>query len=138
MDELDSLKNDLGSKRSQLRAKEQEKANYLSVASDIKSVYKKMADEKAAMKNYHSGIKSFSNEHFDIFVGKLYASEYKPRIKQVVEDYQKVISAIDTNMDRLNTEMARMENMAYKCDGVIGYLRSAINSLVHTIENWTN
>ena len=138
MDELTSLKNDLGSKRNQLRAKEKEKANYLSVASDIRSVYKALADEKKAVKNYHSGVKSISDEHFDTFVGNLYMKEYKPRIKQVVSDYKKVISAIDTNMDRLNTEIARMENEAYKCDGIIGYLHSAINSLVHTIENWTN
>ena len=138
MDELSSLKNDLGSKRNQLRIKEKEKENYLNIASDIRSVYKKLADEKSAVKTYHSGVKSFSDERFNTFIGNLYMNEYKPRIKQVVSDYKQVISAIDTNMDRLNTEIARMENEAYKCDGIIGYLHSAINSLVHTIENWTN
>ena len=54
------------------------------------------------------------------------------------DDYDLVISNIDTNMDRLNTARAQYENKAYKCNGPIGYLQSSVNSLVHTIENWVN
>lgn len=67
-----------------------------------------------------------------------HSETYKVQLEALIDDYDLVISNIDTNMDRLNTARAQYENKAYKCNGPIGYLQSSVNSLVHTIENWVN
>lgn len=138
MDELDSLKSSLSSKRSQLSAKQQERVRYLGVANEIDAVYQRMVADKRTIRGYRDSVNSFYKEKYDRFCGNLYKNTYLASIKQLISDYDTVINKLDTNVDRLNTAKAQWENKAYQCDGVIGYLRSAVNSLVHQIENWVN
>ena len=138
MAELSTLKSDLKDKKSELRAMQSKKTRCLNMASDIDSVYDRMRQDKSVMQDYYEEIKRFYKEKFDKFDGDVYDSRYKIYIEQLVADYKKTIKNIDINMDRLNTEKARYENEAYRCNGLIGYLQSAINSIAHQIENWTN
>lgn len=138
MDELNTLKSDLKDKKSELIAMQSKKTRCLNMASDIDSVYDRMRQDKSVMQDYYEEIKRFYKEKFDKFDGVVYDSRYKIYIEQLVADYEKTIKNIDINMDRLNTEKARYENEAYRCNGLIGYLQSAINSIAHQIENWTN
>lgn len=138
MDELESLKTSLSSKRQQLAAKKAEKQRYLGMASDVRAVYNRMAEDKKTIKGYRDSVKTFAKEKFTTFKGKLYSDTYKSRTDTLIANYNTVISNLDTNMDRLNTVVAQYENKAYQCNGLIGYLESSINSLVHTIENWVN
>lgn len=138
MADIDSIKASLRSVRSQLAAKRDEKQGYLNTAADIGAIYDRMAEDKELIKGYQSGVKTFSREKFDKFKGNLYSEKYEAQLESLVDDYDIVISNIDTNMDRLNTARAQYENKAYKCNGPIGYLQSSANSLVHTIENWVN
>ena len=131
MADLDSVKASLRSFRDQLAAKKAEKQRYLNTAADIGAIYDRMAEDKELIKSYRSSVKTFLKEKFDTFKGNLYLETY-------IDDYDLVISNIDTNMDRLNTTRAQYENKAFKCNGPIGYLQSSVNSLVHTIENWVN
>lgn len=138
MAELSTLKSDLKDKKSELRAMQSKKTRCLNMASDIDSVYDRMRQDKSVMQDYYEEIKRFYKEKFDKFDGDVYDSRYKIYIEQLVADYKKTVKNIDINMDRLNTEKARYENEAYRCNGLIGYLQSAINSIAHQIENWTN
>lgn len=138
MNELASLQNSLNSERRQLVAKEAEKQGYLDIASDVRTVYRRMSEDKATIKGYRDSVKKFAKENYSTFKGKLYSDTYKSGMDALVDNYDTVIKNLDNNMDMLNTVVAQYENKAYKCDGVIGYLRSSINSLVHTIENWVN
>ena len=131
MADLDSVRASLRSYRNQLAAKKAEKQGYLNTAADIGAIYDRMAEDKELIKGYRSSVKTFLKEKFDTFKGNLYS-------EALIDDYDLVISNIDTNMDRLNTARAQYENKAYKCNGPIGYLQSSVNSLVHTIENWVN
>lgn len=138
MADLDSVKASLRSFRNQLAAKKAEKQGYLNTAADIGAIYDRMAEDKELIKSYRSSVKTFLKEKFDTFKGNLHSETYKAQLEALVDDYDLVISNIDTNMDRLNTARAQYENKAYKCNGSIGYLQASVNSLVHTIENWVN
>lgn len=138
MNDIDSLKSSLQSFKNQLVAKQREKQGYLNVAADIGAIYDRMAEDKELIKSYRSSVKTFLKEKIDTFKGNLYSEIYKAQLEALIDDYDLVISNIDTNMDRLNTARAQYENKAYKCNGPIGYLQSSVNSLVHTIENWVN
>ena len=98
-----------------------------SVKASLRSFRNQLAAKKAEKQGY-------LNTAADI--GAIY--DRMAEDKELIDDYDLVISNIDTNMDRLNTARAQYENKAYKCNGPIGYLQSSVNSLVHTIENWVN
>ena len=110
----------------------------MGMAEEIEAVYKRLKEDKELMCGYRDSVESFSNETFDRFAGNLYSTSYKNHVDQLVGSYNQLIRNIDDNMDRLNTLRAQYENKAYQCDGIIGSLRSMINTLVHKIENWTN
>lgn len=138
MADLESIKASLRNYRNQLAEKQAEKQKYLNIADDIGAVYERMADAKALIQSYRKSVKTFRLEPFDTFKGNLYSESYKVQLDALIDDYDLVISNIDTNMDRLNTERTQYENKAYMCNGFIGNLQASINSLVNTIENWVN
>lgn len=138
MEDLESLKASLRKLQQQLANKKAEKQKYLNTASDIKAVYDRMAEDKKTIKGYRDSVKTFGKETYTTFKGNLYSEAYKTKVEALVENYNTVISNLDTNMDRLNTVRAQYENKAYQCNGPIGYLQSAVNSLMHTIQNWVN
>ncbi len=138
METLEDFKNAFDSYKRQLAAKLAERRKYMNIANEIGAVYDRMADDKKAMKEYRNGLKSFANEPYDTFRGKLYLESYKVSTKALAKDYDVVIGNIDTNMDRLNLARCKYENMAYECDGVIGWLETQINTVSHTIQNWIN
>lgn len=138
MSELDNMKSSLVGKKAELQTQTAERERCMGMAEEIEAVYKRLKEDKELMSGYRDSVKSFSNETFDRFVGNLYSSSYKNHMDQLVSSYNQLIRNIDDNMDRLNTLRAQYENKAYQCDGIIGSLRSVINTLVHKIENWTN
>ena len=71
-------------------------------------------------------------------MGNLWKSDYKNEVEAVVTSYDTVINDIDTNMDNLNLEKTRYENLANDCYGLIGRLASTINSLLTQIANCVN
>ncbi len=138
MDELAALRESLSRLQQQLADKKAEKQGYLDIAEEIQAVYKRMAEDKALIEGYRKSVKTFCKEKYDTFKGNLYSESYKVKLEELLDDYDLVIGNIDTNMDRLNKEVARYENLAYQCNGPIGYLQSSVNSLWHTIQNWVN
>lgn len=45
---------------------------------------------------------------------------------------------LDDARDEINLEIMRLENRLYEQEGILGQLRSLINSLAHKIENYFN
>ena len=137
MAELFYYQNLLKQYKAQLAQKQKTREHYLEIAEEIKQIYERMSEDKSTVKSYRRFLKTFRNEKYGDFKGTLY-KEYKTKMKVLLENYNIVINNIDTNMDRLNKEIAKYENKAYECDGVIETLRAAINTVTHTIENWIN
>lgn len=137
MHDLNSIKSSLRNYRNRLSDKRAEKQRYLDIASDIGAVYKRMSDDKKTIKSYRKSVKKFRREKIDTFKGDLYKS-YKKKMKELIDDYDLVISNLDTNMDRLNTVRKQYENKAYGCNGLIGSYQSHVNSLYRKVQNWVN
>ena len=56
----------------------------------------------------------------------------------LVNAYQIYHANLDDARDEINLEISRLENQLYEQEGLMGQLRSLINSLVHRIENFFN
>ena len=138
MDELDSLKSSLDRKRNELKQRQREKKSYLSKAEEIDTLYDSLCDDKESLIRHRNSVRDFARENYKTFSGNLHKNTYYAQMECMLNNYKTVINRLDENIDRLNTQKAYYENQAYECNGIIGHLQSAINSLVHEIENWTN
>ncbi len=56
----------------------------------------------------------------------------------LISGYGTYYDETDQALDELNNEITRLENEMYDQDGVIGWLRSHLNSLFHSLENLLN
>lgn len=138
MSVLDSLQSRLASARAELEAKKRQAEAYRTKAQEIGTVYEELKEKKNSMKTLKSNVEDFKDEKYDAWQGNLWKQEYKGSGEKVVASYDTVIQEIDTNMDNLNLEKTRYENLANDCYGIIGRLASTINSLLTQIENCVN
>lgn len=138
MSVLDSLQSSLASARAELEAKKRQAETYRAKAQEIGTVYEELKEKKNSMKTLKSNVEDFKDEKYDAWQGNLWKQEYKGSGEKVVASYDTVIQEIDTNMDNLNLEKTRYENLANDCYGIIGRLASTINSLLTQIENCVN
>lgn len=135
---LDSLKANLQQAKSDWEeAKKQAKA-YEKKAKEIDKVYQELKDKKDSMKTLKKDLKDFKNDKYDSWKGVLWKEEYKDAVQNVVTSYGTVIDDIDTNLDNLNLEKTKYENLANARWGLAGNLASTVNSLITQIENWAN
>lgn len=138
MDELTILRNSLSLKRKQLREKQNLQKEYRKKAAEIKKLYDRLLADKKSVQSYNKTYKAFADERFDDFKGTVFSKEYQPAVREITTAYSTFIKNIDKNLDDLNREATKFENKANNLDGPIGLLKSAINSLTTTIENWFN
>lgn len=135
---LDDLKSSLSSYQTSLANKRAERQGYVDKANEIRAVYNELKAEKDTIRGYRDDVKTFRNETYPDFKGNVFNNTYLPQVDALVENYNTVIGNIDTNLDNLNDEVTRYENLALQCDGPIGYLASMVNSLIGQIQNWVN
>lgn len=136
--DLDAIKASLAEYRRQLAAKQAEKEGYFNKAKEIEAVYDRLKNDKDLIESYRKSVKTFKKEDYDTFKGYQFSESYMTKMDALIDDYDLVIKNIDTNLDRLNNEITRYENLGYQCNGIIGSLQSAANSLVNKIQNWVN
>lgn len=67
--------------------------------------------------------------------GNLFSNDYKNKVQDelVGESYEKVITAIDSNLDSLRDKKTSFENKILSSKGMIGSLEASINSLGNSI-----
>lgn len=138
MSVLDSLNSRLSSARAEMDATKRKAEEYRRKAREIDAVYDELTEKKRSMKSLKKELEDFEDENYNTWIGNLWKINYKSTVENVVISYDTVISAIDTNMDNLNLERTRYENLANDCYGLIGRLASTINSLLTEIANWVN
>ena len=138
MEDLDAMKALVRTYRNQLKTKQNQKQKYLDKANEIKAVYDRLATDKKAVIDYKNNLQIFIKEKFDTFKGKQYSLSYLVGMSDLLHQYETTIERIDTNMDRLNDEKTKYQNLANNLDGPIGRLKSLINTLTNKIVNWIN
>lgn len=124
-------------KENKLKALRNEVSGYQQKIHEIEKIYQRLSNDKKTAKTYRDEIKDLRKHDFSKFDGDLH-KQYKEKMSELRDAYDKVIDNIDTNMDRLNREKARYENKIYNLAGPIGNLVSGINSLKHEAENMFN
>lgn len=134
--EYDRLVNDRASAERQLsnaiwtRDAIQEKIDRLITAKQtLGNCYDSYSDISRAVKSDVRGSYEWKGSQYDDF------SEIGGALISANRTYN---DNIDEARDAINIEIARLENEIYRQDGIIGQLRSLINSLVHRIENFFN
>ena len=138
MSVIDSLRESLSNARAQLAAARQQADTYRATADKIGGVYEELAEKKKNMETRKRELEDFEDETYDSWKGTLWKEDYKNEVEKVVTSYDTVIDNIDTNLDRLNLEKTRYENLANACYGLAGRLASTVNSLIAQIENCVN
>ncbi|MBQ8148188.1 MAG: DUF5082 family protein [Lachnospiraceae bacterium] len=135
---LEDLQSALSSYRTQLANKRAEQRGYYDKADEIRAVYNELAGRKSVLEGYRNTVSTFSESTYGDFVGNVFTTTYVPKVEELVSYYNTVIDNVDTNLDNLNNEVTRYENLGLQCDGPIGYLASVVNSLIGQIQNWVN
>ncbi len=65
--------------------------------------------------------------------------EYKSQVEEeLLSGYGTYYEQTDQALDEINNEVTRLENDIYEQEGIIGWLRSRVNSLANSIENLMN
>lgn len=134
----DSLRASLANARADLEAKKRQADAYRTKADEIDDVYKELKEKKKSMRTLKQELEDFVDKQYDSWKGVLWKEEYRGKVEKVVTSYDTVIGNIDTNLDNLNLERARYENLANDCYGAVGRLASVVNSLIAQIQNCIN
>ena len=84
---------------------------------------------KSTVEGKVRGIYAWKGAKYDVFSG--YASSLMEANKNYYDN-------LDNARDAINSEIGRLENQLYSQDGLLGQLRSLINTLARKIENFFN
>ena len=128
----------MSSNETQISALQEENYDYQTRITQLKAVYEEMKQAKADLKAHKSHVEDFSNENLALWKGDLFKSRYQSFLQGTIAsgDYNTVISEIDKNMAVVNNQRCEYENEMYRNEGLIGNLRSLINSIWTQIQNW--
>lgn len=126
------------SKQNQLADARKDFAQYRAIAEEINHIYKELRLKKNEAIKYSADFTSFKNRSYDRFKGNNFQKKYLPAAHLIECEYSRFISLIDRNLDTLNRERVRYENLAANQLGLIGELVKVVNNLTCTIQNYTN
>jgi uncharacterized coiled-coil DUF342 family protein len=137
---LESLKRRRSEYRKKLAEEKAKLDEYRKKAEALDDLYKKMKEKKSDMKGLDKDLKSFSDESYPYWQGNVFRNRYEVKVKtDLIDDgYDKMIDIIDANLDEINNERTRYENLVYESNGIIGRIEESINSIITRIENWVN
>lgn len=137
---LESLKRKRSEYRKKLAEEKAKLDEYRKKAEALDDLYKKMKEKKSDMKSLDKDLKSFSDESYPYWQGNVFRNRYEVKVKtDLIDDgYDKMIDIIDANLDEINNERTRYENLVYESNGIIGRIEESINSIITRIENWVN
>lgn len=134
----DSLESQLRQQQSQLDAQRAARSGYLAKAAEIGAVYDDLALEKDEVVKLRESVVTLRDKEYDRFRGNLYRSKHVANMAALASAYDSLVSRVDANLDALNDERKKYENLAYDCDGPIGLLEQGVNSIVRSIQNLVN
>lgn len=137
---LESLKNQIDSYKKKLSEEAAKVAVYKEKVDALNSLYERMKKKKEEMKSLKNSLKSFVDESYDYWQGNVYIYRYENNVRQELleNDYGKMLTIIDDNLDEINNQRTVYGNLIYESNGIIGSFQSCINSIATRIQNWTN
>lgn len=137
-DTLEGLKNYANDIKNSITEWTNKRQGYLDKAEEIRVVYERLKGDKDTISGYKKDIKKYAKASFEDFVGNNYQYGHKPKMDDLQSSYDTVIEKIDANLDALNEEKLRQQNLASNCLGPLGELGKAWHTVQTKIQNWTN
>lgn len=134
----ESLKKKIDEEKFKIAVAQSQRQEYMNKADEMRRVYEKLAEDKRNVEGQRNFMNQIRGNKFDDFKGDVYNNRYLSQIDNTINAYDRVISGIDANMDTLNWKIAEVQNDAYNCDGLIGYLEKGVNDLNTWLENAVN
>lgn len=137
---LESLKSESRSYRNRLSEEASRLREYQRKVDALTSLYERMKKKKEEMKALQGDLRSFVNKQYEYWRGNVFNNRYESKAREELaeNDYGKMISIIDDNLDEINYKRAYYQNLIYESEGLIGDLEASINSVETQIENWIN
>ncbi len=132
------LRGQLADAEARLSAARSQAESYRATADAIGKIYDDLKNQKAALKTMKANVNTFKEASYTQWKGNLWQSDYKTAVSNVESAYSTLISEIDINLDNLNLEQARYDNLANEQWGIVGQLMSVVNNIVTDIQNWSN
>lgn len=138
--ELWELKSQKEANTNKLNSEKEKLKGYSEMAAKLDDLYEKLQVKKHDMKSQKNDMDSFSDETYSFWEGDTFNNRYQNELKEELINtmYTNIITTIDNNLDAINTERTRYQNLCLESEGIIGKLAASINSLVTKIENWIN
>lgn len=138
--DISILNTKLNELKAELRAQEALNNSYKHKVDEIDKIYSEMQDVKKDMKKHKKDVTKYVEKSYKYWKGNTFKTRYQANITECLidGDYEKLLGKIDDNMDALNTEKTKYENLILKTGGIIGHISAGINSLVTEIENFVN
>ncbi len=136
--ELDQLKSSYRDIQSKIKAARDAADEYQQKAREIDKIYRDLKQKKEEFRQKGKAFDSYYVEKHADWKGQQWKTNYVAEADKVSTKYTNIYKEIDTNLDRLNWEKTRYENLALKQFGIIGSLAGEANKILTHIENWTN
>lgn len=102
----------------------------------LKTAKRTLSDEYSAFSDVKRTVKSDVQHKYD-WKGSKY-DQFSGYGSALISTNQTYYGNLDDARDEINMEIMRLENQLYEQEGLLGQLRSLINSLAHRIENFFN
>lgn len=122
---------------SKITAAESENAAYQAKVDELQSAYDDLKTAKGDLKDLRGNISSLASDTYSSWKGNKFDSIYSNYLSDTLyPSYSAVITEVDGNMATINNKICEYQNKIYSNEGLIGQLKSVINSLWTQIENW--
>lgn len=102
----------------------------------LKTAKRTLSDEYSSFSNVKKAVESAARHEYE-WKGAKY-DQFTGYGSALVSADQTYYRNLDDARDEINMEIMRLENQLYEQEGLLGQLRSLINSLAHRIENFFN
>lgn len=138
--DISILNTKLNELKEELREQEALNNSYRKKVDELGKIYREMQDVKKDMKKHKKEVSKFVEKTYKDWKGNTFKTRYQANLTECLidGDYEKLLGKIDDNLDALNTEKTKYENLILKTGGIIGHISAGINSLVTEIENFLN
>ncbi|EPY2272064.1 hypothetical protein ACXAUS_000865 [Clostridium sporogenes] len=137
---LESLKDEVNSYKKKLSEETYKLEMYQEKVDALYSLYERMKKKKEEMKYLKKSLKSFVDESYEYWQGNVFNNRYNNNVREELlkNDYGKMLTIIDNNLDSINNKRTYYENLIYESKGIIGKFQVCINSIETHIVNWLN
>lgn len=137
---LETLKNELEKYKEKLIEEANKRREYQGKVDALNSLYERMKTKKDEMENLKNSLKSFVDKSYDYWQGDVFNNRYETNVRQELleNDYGKMLTIIDDNLDSINNIKMNYQNLIYQSNGIIGDVQICINTIKTQVQNWTN